>query len=181
MENNITDKQLRNNLKKFREFLVASWDKISEIMYSHNWDKDPCFIDDWVEINWELLVGRELFGEEILLGRFRYYPKQGFKKIFLTSNHPKFILCCEVTDLNSWYDVIVSSDQCVGKVKQQVISDEEFPLIFSGFLTKLKDGSYGFYPSFDFVSLVSNKTGNIFRVPFDKVTFYLKEISGTSL
>ncbi len=54
---------ITQHVEKFRGFLNISWDHvIYNIMEDHDWDEDGDLIDDWMQVNWELLVEREILG-----------------------------------------------------------------------------------------------------------------------
>ncbi|MBU1628774.1 MAG: hypothetical protein KKH06_01630, partial [Gammaproteobacteria bacterium] len=100
---------------------------------------------------------------------YHYYPKRGLEKIVLTGHFPRFLLCCEIdfTDKKNIRDVVS---------QYKNISNDDLPLIFSGFLSKCKSGGYGVYPPFDYVSLVGHRSKNIYQIPFHEVSFVLKEL-----
>jgi hypothetical protein len=50
-------------LDLFREFLTESWPTLQTILQNHDWDEDPYFLDEWLDLNWSLLVGRQLLGK----------------------------------------------------------------------------------------------------------------------
>lgn len=50
-------------LSRFREFLNDSWSSMDRVLEDHDWDNDAYFLADWLDANWELLVGRQLLGK----------------------------------------------------------------------------------------------------------------------
>ena len=46
-----------------------------QLMSNHDWDDDGSFIREWLQVNWEFLVERELL------------EKKGFLKPYTYSNH----------------------------------------------------------------------------------------------
>ena len=47
----------------FRNFLVSAWPYLDLMMKNHDWDNDGRFVGEWIQVNWELLVERELLGK----------------------------------------------------------------------------------------------------------------------
>ena len=50
-------------LTEFRDFLIGSWPTLQAILQSHDWDDDSYFLEEWLDQNWSLLVGRQLLGK----------------------------------------------------------------------------------------------------------------------
>jgi hypothetical protein len=57
--------EVTQTIERFRKFLVASWPAFQAILHEHDWDNDAYFLEDWIDSNWQLLVGRPLFGNEV--------------------------------------------------------------------------------------------------------------------
>ncbi len=53
---------ITHQITHFRDFLVASWPFLDLMMKQHNWEEDGWFSDEWIQVNWEFLVERELLG-----------------------------------------------------------------------------------------------------------------------
>ena len=51
----------------FRDFLVSAWPHLDLMMNNHDWDTDEKFIGEWIQVNWEFLVERELLGKNGIL------------------------------------------------------------------------------------------------------------------
>lgn len=65
MQSDIPDgDRLANVLSRFREFLIESWPALQAILRNHDWDGDAYFLEEWLDQNWCLLVGRQLFGKK---------------------------------------------------------------------------------------------------------------------
>src|SRR5258708_3964922 len=58
------------HISKFRKFLNTTWPCLDDLMEDHNWDDDLDLIDDWLQVNWQLLVERELLGNHGTLTQF---------------------------------------------------------------------------------------------------------------
>ncbi|HEY4832190.1 MAG TPA: hypothetical protein VIH61_06485, partial [Waddliaceae bacterium] len=52
-----------NQIALFRDFLNVVWPSLNALMAKHNWDDDGCFTDEWLQLNWEYLVERQIFGK----------------------------------------------------------------------------------------------------------------------
>ncbi len=53
-----------DQILKFRDFFIICWPQLDKFILEHDWDDDVDFIDDWIQVNWEFLVERELLGKE---------------------------------------------------------------------------------------------------------------------
>jgi len=64
MQSDIPDSdKIARVLAQFREFLLESWPALQTILQDHDWDDDAYFLEDWLDQNWGLLVGRQLLGK----------------------------------------------------------------------------------------------------------------------
>jgi hypothetical protein len=82
---------------RFRCFLNDSWPSVNSILMGHDWDRDPYFLEDWLDDNWKHLFVRQVLGEiadlqplsisinEIQKDRHRYQLQvcMPFKAIFV--------------------------------------------------------------------------------------------------
>jgi hypothetical protein len=129
-------------------------------MEKHDWDDDGSFICEWLQVNWEFLIERELL------------EKNGFLKSYTYDNfritHPNAIPTHEII--------------CKPKANKQLIDDKTKAIIpaektlgFAGFKRKLERG-YGFYPPFDFLTAFTQdrKYFYLFFVP--DVEFIMRPI-----
>jgi hypothetical protein len=48
---------------QFRGFLTMSWPSIDQIMWEHDWDNDPYFLEEWLDDNWMHLFVRQVLGQ----------------------------------------------------------------------------------------------------------------------
>jgi len=67
-------------LERFKSFLVSAWPVITEVLGDHDWDCDAYFLEDWLDLNWKLLVCRQLLGKEGELQPFAVATKEIEKK-----------------------------------------------------------------------------------------------------
>jgi len=84
-------------IERFRNFLNSTWPALTEILKEHDWDDDAYFLEDWLDENWNLLVGRQLLGQgnilqpfavatnEINKGNYSYrLESKGDRKLFVS-------------------------------------------------------------------------------------------------
>jgi hypothetical protein len=57
------DDKLALVLAHFREFLLEAWPTMQKVLQNHDWDGDIYFLEEWIDQNWSLLVGRQLLGK----------------------------------------------------------------------------------------------------------------------
>ncbi len=142
---------------KFRDFLVHSWNDLDLLMANHDWDDDGSFISQWLQVNWEFLVERELL------------EKKGFLKSY--SN-----LDFRIThrDALPTHEIICSSKENKQLVddKTQYIIPATTTLVFGGFVKKIQ-GGYGCYPPFDFVTAFIQNKRQYYRIPVVDIDFYM--------
>ncbi|MDB6081208.1 MAG: hypothetical protein JWO53_480 [Chlamydiia bacterium] len=62
------------HITKFRDFLCICWPSIDSLMADHDWSNDGKFTLNWLEVNWELLVERELLCGKGFLKSFGMSP-----------------------------------------------------------------------------------------------------------
>jgi hypothetical protein len=146
------------HIRKFRDFLIAAWPSLDNIMEDHDWDNDVNFTENWMQANWEFLVERELLGKmKHLLG-------------FETS-HP-FHRITEATSTAD-YVIIARPQHILFDLKQpDKIIPFEKKLRVSRFL-RIKDNEFGTYPPFDVVKLTIDPKKEHFYVKFDDVHFFI--------
>ena len=64
MEAHLSESEkLASVLAHFRAFLVGSWPTLQTVLQNHDWDDDAYFLEEWLDQNWSLLVGRQLLGK----------------------------------------------------------------------------------------------------------------------
>lgn len=78
---------------RFRDFLVTSWASLDILMTHHNWDDDIWFSEDWIQVNWEFFMERELLGKENYL-----IPLRLLKRITSTDICVNYKITCEIKD-----------------------------------------------------------------------------------
>ena len=145
---------------KFRLFLIASWPHLDSLMESHNWDEDGGFTLNWLQANWEILVERELLGDETFL---------------MPLSVP---LTTRVINKNARakYSVMTYISRDMPDCRTEKKLPQNCTLRFFGLLSALKAGGFGLYPPFDFVHLVLDSTKETFIVPFSGLQFHLIEL-----
>lgn len=62
------------HILKFRHFLLSSWNDLDLLMEDHDWDDDVNFTFDWLQVNWEFLVERQLLKKTGFLNTFGILP-----------------------------------------------------------------------------------------------------------
>ncbi len=128
---------------KFRDFLVHSWNDLDLLMANHDWDDDVWFTDEWLQVNWEFLVERQLLHDS------------GFLKSYFFCNvrvtHPNTDATCEII--------------CKPKNNEYLVDDatgynisSHVELCFGYFVNKMDKG-YGIYPPFDFLTAYTEVVG----------------------
>lgn len=150
---------ITKTITDFRNFLVAAWPYVDNLIDSHDWDNDGYFIDEWLQVNWEFLVERELLNNKGFLIPFRR---------FLDANR--------ITNIS-----VIANYEVIAKKKNEDISLEnknklpfDKDLRLFGFCTIIDEG-FGLYPPFDIVKLIDDSTEKIYRIPFADLSFYLKK------
>lgn len=155
---------ITEHIRKFRNFLNICWPCLDELMENHDWNEDGRFIDDWLQLNWELLVERELLGNEGVLTQF----SGTYLRFRITSHQNKPI-----------YKVVARSNKPIFDIRRPEISFSSIkqPLRLYSFCT-YKSGAFGLYPPFDLANLVIDSTKELFVFPLDNLQFYLEIENG---
>ena len=145
------------HIKKFILFLTACWPSLDELMEQHDWDEDGGFIDDWLQLNWEILVEREIL------------ENNGF----LTPLSVPMAARVINTNAQANYSIVtyISRDLLDYKTKRNL--SKNYAIRFFGFCSALKQGGFGLYPPFDLAHLVLDSTKELFIAPFSDLEFYL--------
>ncbi len=144
---------------RFRDFLVASWASLDILMTHHNWDDDVWFSFEWIQVNWEFLMERELLGNGNYL-----IPLDGTNRITFPEQQATYKVICDINksvELRDW--------------KKKTLNYEGEELFICGFRSR-SDMSFGLYPPFDFVRIRTAGMKKLYTVPFDSCTFLLKPI-----
>lgn len=157
----ISSMNITLQISHFRNFLVTAWPQLDCLMDSHDWDSDGNFIDDWLQVNWELLVERELLG--LKGGSIKSLSIPEYR---LTLRPPGPIYAVHAIPKNG-------VPILCGKTDNPINFDSGVRL-FS--LVSRKFGGFGIYPPFDLAYLVKDSTKEIFLAEFAALEFHLKEI-----
>lgn len=145
----------------FRDFLNISWDHvIYNLMNQHDWDNDGDLIDDWMQVNWELLLERELLGKDLTLTQFS--TTHLTKNILKNDIEPNFMVICKPKN-NSMLDA---------KSNKEILNKGCLRL-FSLKTKCSKSNSFSFGPPFEIACLIDVETSELYHVLFDKVYFVL--------
>ena len=153
---------VNQQIEQFRQFLIAAWPSLDNLMENHDWDDDGNFLDQWVQVNWEFLVERELLEPNQFLSTFEF--------VFFGSRltHP---------NAKATHAVI-----CKPKEGRFLIDDKTnkpipdgLKLIFQGLRKKIET-AYGLYPPFNFVRLIALENKSIFNVSIHEIDFHLEQI-----
>ena len=144
-------------MSKFRDFLNHSWADLDLLMSEHDWDEDGNFTNEWVQVNWEFLVERQLL------------KNNGFLQTYANSNRvsnpdalvTNFIVC------------VPKANEVLYDDKTNIQIPENLKLVFSDFEKKL-DVSYGWYPPFDYATVYTEDRKKYFDVPVKSIEFILE-------
>jgi hypothetical protein len=124
---------VNSQLKSFLKFLNLSRGVLDELMENHDWNDDAEFIFDWMAVNWELLVQREILGE------YASMPPVFSQQLILNSQ------------IKPTHNLIV-----------KLRDNPEATFALTGFVSKAESGVYHYMPPFDVADLcdiaVQNKT-----------------------
>jgi hypothetical protein len=129
------------------------------LMEKHDWKNDPNFLEGWLAMNWELLIGRELLGKRVYLLPLRF---ERFKKFPDSEAYSKVV--CKLAPEVEMMDAIQHTNNY----------NEEELVVFS-FCTRSED-KYNFSPPFDCIEARTCDTKKAYIVPIRKCRFYLTEI-----
>ncbi len=148
------------HIRKFRLFLITLWPHLDQLMEFHDWNNDIDFMDDWLDANWQILVEREILGNEGVLSPLSVPLSDNF----VNNSKKKFTVKVKLSEFAKTTHA------------EWGFSTNE-SLRFFGFCTNLDRGGVGIYPPFDFASLVQEPEKKIFHVPFFALKFYLVNFS----
>lgn len=153
-----------SHISKFRNYIAGVWHVMEELIKNHDWEKDPDFIEDWLQANWECLVEQELLGKGKYLLPFRRCASG--KRI----NHP---------DAVPEY-VIRVEPSVITNIKGKIIDKPRRPLRLYGFSMPTEKG-YKAKPPFYYGEIVNDKTGKCYRGHLGSMNFSLEKLEKKSL
>jgi hypothetical protein len=156
MNNPISSNRLTQQVELFRKFLIYNSPILDKMMDQHNWDNDMDLMLDWIQVNWELLVERELLGKELFLT-----PLSIPMKTRVTNK-----------DARPNFSVNTHIEKDVVDLKKGAIIPKNKTMRFCGFCSSLNNG-FGLYPPFDLATLYLDLTRETFITPVLDVKFYL--------
>ncbi len=133
----------------FRQFMLACWPQLNQVMQNLDWDNDPYFVDNWVQANWELMVEKQLDGNDIILFPYGYddSPNSRYTKVGANASHR---VICNLKNMEETFTFL----SFTSKVKEEL---------------KLE-------PPFDGVRIKSLNTGTIMLYSVDDVEFSIDKI-----
>ena len=143
----------------FVDFLVKSWPSLDDLMYDHDWDEDGYFSSNWMQVNWEFLVERELIKGQGFLTEI-----EGSARVTYPQAKATHKVLCKVKDPVILIDWIKKTENHEGEY-----------LILEGFLTPVET-SFGLYPPFDYVDIRTIDNKKIYRAPLNQCQFYITSI-----
>lgn len=154
---------INTQIFNFRNFLLSCWNDIDQLMEHHDWNDDVCFIDDWLQVNWEFLVERQLLKRNEFLNS---YGISGQKRITSKDAKATHIVICKKKKDKTFFNDERNMDP---------ISDDVV-LIFQYFIAKC-GVTYGWYPPFDYVKLSIIENNQHIYVQFNEIEFFLCSIN----
>jgi len=152
---------ITHQITHFRDFLVASWPVLDLMMKQHDWEDDGWFSDEWIQVNWEFLVERELLG-----GQGYLISLDDRKRITFPETSATYKVVCEVG-----VDVELRD-----RIKHSLNFEGE-ELLMSGFCSRYEQTTFGLYPTFDFVYAKTSDRKKIYAVPLDSCKFWIESIT----
>ncbi len=156
---------ITQHVEKLRNFLNISWNHvIYNIMEDHDWDDDGWFLNDWIQVNWELLVEREMLGRNLGLSQLSTVYLGG--SILHPERAPEYV-------------VFARFEEGLKDVKsQKALPDKKSLRLFSFNVLSGENKGLAFGPPFDLACLVDDETNDLYTVPVSEVRFFLHEIRG---
>lgn len=128
---------ITSHILNFRNFLNSSWPWLDALMEVHDWDEDGDFTLDWLQVNWEFLVERELLGKDKHL-----LPLGWNNRITYSDRRAKYKIVCKFQDnieLRDWIQkkiITVVKSYCF----LDFLLQEAFPMAYTHLLITLKFG-----------------------------------------
>ena len=151
---------ITEHINKFRNFLdISGWHIYHVIMEKHDWHDDGDFDSDWLQVNWEMLVGRELLGKNYTLSSFSVF--YGSNSILHKGRDPDFVVICKV-----------KKDQ-INAINKRPIPENCILRLYSFNTFEPQAPCFSFSPPFDFACLVDIKTNELFTIPFSDGRYFL--------
>ena len=161
MNNQFNGMDVTNQISLFRNFLNVALPSLNSLMKNHDWDDDGWFTEEWLQVNWEYLVEREILGKDD--GSLTTFSLSHLSERFTPSNST-FV-----------YGVFAYPKKNCNPldVKKNIKPPFNNSLRFFSLSSTYKYGGYGLYPPFDFANLVLDSTRELFLVPFAELDFHL--------
>ena len=146
-----------NQIALFRDFLNVVWPSLDALMANHDWH-DVWFTSQWLQVNWEFLVERQIFGKDN--GALTPFSIDKGKRVL--PHNSEYV-----------YNVFALPKKNCDPldVKKNIKPPFNKGLRFFGLLSSTR--GYGLYPPFDLADLVLDSPRELFLVPFSELDFHL--------
>lgn len=154
---------INQQIENFRQFLISAWPHVDNLMENHDWHDDGDFLDQWVQVNWEFLVERELLGPNQFLSPFEFVFLRK-RRVTHPNSTPNYAIICKPKENSLLID---------DKTKNPI--PDNLTLIFQGLGKKIQT-SCGLYPPFDYANLIAFETKALFNVFIHDLDFHLEKI-----
>ena len=150
--------EIKKTIHKFSVFLNKSWEMVSFLLENRLYTSNESSINDWLQVNWELLV------EKKILGMNEYLEVYGEGADFYGKSS-------RITDIEALptHKIVVVIDEGFDILNKENIKGEEYNFEK---LVGFKNDFYNDSPFFDCV-LVLDKWGNERVFYIDKVSLKL--------
>ncbi|MFT5318007.1 MAG: hypothetical protein ACI8RA_001268 [Chlamydiales bacterium] len=160
-EDDLEGLDVTKQINLFRDLLSSSWPKIDLLMEDHDWDADfGIAYDEWIQVNWELFVEKELLPEGSYL---RSLSNTGASRVTHKEVEADFSVIARTTRVTHCLDT-----------NESVSKNEEFCLF--GFVSQIEGGGWQWRPPFDFAKLIScSGKRKFYRLGVEDLSFFLKK------
>lgn len=145
-----------NHVMKFRNFLNVCWASVDNLMETHDWDNDGDFLTNWMQVNWEFFMERELLGPDRFI-----FPIQCSRRITFPASRPTHKIICKYNQAIELRDQISKTFNYDGE-----------ELLLDGFCSKY-ESSFGLYPPFDFIDARTLDKKRLYTIPLLNCQFFL--------
>lgn len=162
MTNGKIRKHVTDQVIEFTKFISQGLIYVDDLMEEHDWDEDGYLIDDWLSVNWDFFLGREIMGF-------------GSKLVPFLVHHLDDVV--DELQASRKLMVLAKPDRGTACLKANCLVPDENLLRVWWFVTFCNE-CYGFYPPFNIVELKDNLTKKKYYVPIKQLQFYLSEIDG---
>ena len=157
----------------YRDFLLASWFYWKEANERTDWHENPYFLQDWMQVTWEMLVERPLLN---------FYSGE---RMLPFSNGEAMIF--DYKQLKPTHGIFVRKKRGRALFEDgrggQIPEDKFFVPSYFGSILKDHGGPengpiYGYGPPFDFLMINELGTKNFYDVRVEEVEFFFSFLIG---